>query len=46
MNKKLVSRIDELFSEKLKAKTAFGRNEVYLLFKESISEAILEMLDE
>ena len=45
MNKKLLARIEELFTLKLPAKTGWGRNEVLALYKEAVSEAILEMLE-
>ena len=45
MNKKLIERITELFTEKLQAKTGWGRNDVLVIYKESVSEAILETLE-
>jgi hypothetical protein len=45
MNKKLIERITELFTEKLQAKTGWGRNDVLAIYKESVSEAILETLE-
>lgn len=45
MNKKLLARIEELFTQKLQAKTGWGRNEIIALYKEAVSEAVLEMLD-
>lgn len=45
MNKKLIKRIEEIFTEKLMAKTGWGRNEIIQLYKDSVSEAILEALD-
>ena len=45
MNKALLKRIEELFTEKLQAKTGWGRNEILAAYKEAVSEAILEMLD-
>jgi len=45
MNKALLKRIEELFTEKLQAKTGWGRNEVLAAYKEAVNEAILEMLD-
>ena len=44
MNKKLIERITELFTQKLQAKTGWGRNDVLALHKEAVSEAILELL--
>lgn len=45
MNKKLLLRIEQLFTEKLQSKTGWGRNEILAAYKESVSEAIMEMLD-
>ena len=45
MNKKLIDRIAELFEEKLQVKTGWGRNDVLIIYKEAVNEAILEMLD-
>lgn len=45
MNKILLKRIGELYKEKLQAKTAWGRNEVLVAYKDAVNEAILEMLD-
>jgi len=44
MNKKLLERITELFTQKLQAKTGWGRNEVLALHKEAMSEAVMELL--
>lgn len=43
MNKELIKRIEEIFTEKLQVKTGWGRNEVILLYKESVNEALLEI---
>lgn len=45
MNKKLIERIEQIFNQKLDAKTGWGKNEVKILLKEAIAEASLEMLD-
>ena len=45
MNKSLLKRIEELFTEKLQVKTGWGRNEILAVYKEAVSEAIFEMLD-
>ena len=45
MNKKLIKRIEEIFTEKLKAKTGWGKNAVLEIYKESVNEAILEMME-
>lgn len=44
--KQLVKRIEELFSEKLQAKTGWGRNEVLALLREAQIEALLEAVGE
>ena len=44
MNKQLLQRIEVLFTEKLQAKTGWGRNEILALYKEAVSEALMEML--
>jgi hypothetical protein len=41
----LLKRMEELFTEKLQAKTGWGRNEILTAYKEAVNEAILEMLD-
>jgi hypothetical protein len=46
MNKRLIRRIEEIFTEKLQSKTGWGRNAVLDLYKESVNEAILETLDD
>ena len=45
MNKQLLKRIEEIFIEKLQAKTGWGKNEIIIIYKESVNEAILETLD-
>lgn len=44
MNRKLIQRIEELFVEKLQAKTGWYRNEIIALHKEAITEALLELV--
>lgn len=44
--KQLVKRIEELFAEKLQAKTGWGRNEVLALLREAQIEALLEAVGE
>lgn len=46
MNKKLIERIEQIFNQKLEAKTGWGKNEVKILLKEAIAEAALEFVDE
>jgi len=45
MNKKLIQRIEEIFTAKLQAKTGWGKNEILILYKESVNEACLEMIN-
>lgn len=45
MNKKLIQRIEEIFEQKLQAKTGWGRNEILALHKEAVTEALLELID-
>ena len=45
MNKQLLKRIEEIFTEKLQAKTGWGKNEILILYKEAVNEAVLETLD-
>lgn len=44
MNKELLARIEVLFLLKLATKTSWGRNEVIAMYKEAVSEAVMEML--
>ena len=44
MNKKLLKRIEQLFTERLKAKIGWGRNEVLQAYKDCVNEAISEIL--
>lgn len=46
MNKKLLGRIETIFNEKLSSKTGWGRNEVMAAYKESVNQALLELLDQ
>lgn len=45
MNKKLLERILALFTEKLAKKTGWGKNEVLNAYKDSVREALLELVD-
>ena len=45
MNKKLLQRIEQLFTEKLQSKTGWGRNEIIALYRDAVSEALMEALD-
>lgn len=46
MNKQLLKRIDEIFISKLEEKNSWGKNEVIRLYRESVNEAIIELLPE
>jgi len=46
MNKKLLALIQKHFEEKLAGKTGWGKNEVLIAYKEAVSEALLEIMDE
>lgn len=46
MNKKLLKRIEEIFEYKLQAKTGWGKNEIMLIYKDSVNEALTELLDQ
>lgn len=45
MNKKILKRIEEIFVEKLQAKTGWGRNEIMQTYREAVNEALMESLD-
>ena len=45
MNKKLLQKIEELFTQKLQSKSGWGRNEIIQLYKDAVNEALLELLD-
>lgn len=45
VNKKLLQRIEQLFTEKLQSKTGWGRNEILALYRDAVSEALMEALD-
>lgn len=45
MNKKLLQRIDQLFADRLQARTGWGRNDVLQLYRECVSEALMELLE-
>lgn len=44
MNKQLLQRIEELFAQKLQAKTGWGRNEVLAAYRDAVREALMEAL--
>ena len=37
--------LEKCFKEKLNAKTGWGRNEILEAYKESVNEALLEIID-
>ena len=41
----LLLRIEKIFTEKLSRKTGWGKNEVLVAYKDSVKEALMEMLD-
>jgi hypothetical protein len=41
----LIRRVEWIFSQKLNAKTGWGRNEIKKIFKESVNQAFLEIWD-
>ncbi len=43
--KELLQRIEEIFTEKLSRKTGWGKNEVLVAYKDSVKEALIEMID-
>lgn len=43
--KALLKRIEVIFEEKLQAKTGWGRNDVLKIYREALSEAILELIE-
>lgn len=46
MNKKLLKKIEEIFEEKLQAKTGWGKNDVIQLYRQCVNEALLDILDD
>lgn len=46
MNEKLIKLIEEIFYDKLQAKTGWGRNEIIAAHKSAVAEAVLRRLDE
>lgn len=45
MNKKILQKIEEIFIAKLQSKTSWGKNEVVILYKEAVNEALLEFIN-
>ena len=46
MNRKLLLKIQDIFHAKLQAKTGWGRNEIMDIYRDSVNEALVEMMDE
>lgn len=44
--KDLIKRIEELFEQKLQAKTGWGRNEIMAAYRDAQNQAYLEYLTE
>ncbi len=42
--KELLKRIEEIFTQKLSLKTGWGKNEVLIAYKDSVREALMEMI--
>lgn len=45
MNKELLIRIEQIFNQKLEAKTSWGRNDVKDIYKQAVNEALMELLN-
>jgi len=43
--KSILLRLEEIFRQKLSAKNSWGKNEVLELYKSSVNELLLEMLE-
>ena len=43
--KELLQRIEKIFTEKLSHKTGWGKNEILVAYKDSVKEALMEMID-
>jgi len=44
VNQTLLKRIDEIFATKLQSKTGWGRNDVLNAYRDSVREALMELL--
>lgn len=42
--KDLLAKIEQIFIKKLQSKNGWGKNEIISLYKDSVNEAILELL--
>jgi len=45
VNKELLIRIEQIFNQKLEAKTSWGRNDVKDIYKQAVNEALMELLN-
>lgn len=45
-NRKFVKKLSEVFENKLKTKTGWGKNEVLIAYKDSVNESLLEIIDD
>lgn len=45
MNKKLIKLIEAIFTKKLQSKTGWGKNDVLKIYKDSVNEALLELMN-
>ena len=44
MNKEVIKRIQEIFYQKLEAKTSWGRNDLKQVYTEAQNEAMMEFI--
>ena len=45
-DREILKKIERIFTEKLQAKTGWGKNDVLMVYKDAVNEALLEMLEE
>jgi hypothetical protein len=43
--KELLQLVEKIFTEKLSRKTGWGKNEILVAYKDSVKEALMEMID-
>ncbi len=46
MNKKLIDLIRQKFTERLQAKTNWGRNDLLQEYERAVNDAVMELLDQ
>jgi len=46
INKELIEAIKNNFFKKLQAKTGWGRNEIMAMYKDTITEEIMKIIDQ